>query len=167
MEDVKAVTCEVSCQIDKFCHLIGWYFSHIDSHQHVNLREPVHSVVVEIGRKVGIPLRHCSPTIRYCGNFYGQTDEGSPIPDIISVKGLLKILAELSPGLTELACYQGEGDDLNTMYANERGKELEVLCDPRVRTSIIISKLNLCSFHDAANLLITSLVSDNSIMEKR
>ena len=109
------------------------------------------SVLIKIARKIGAPLRHCTSGVRYCGDFYGQTAEGEPLPDAITVKRLLSILAALPPGLTELACHPGEGDDLETMYRAERAQEVKVLCNPRVRTAITTMGIELCSFHVAAH----------------
>src|SRR4029077_6861237 len=49
-----AVMEEISCQLATFRNLTGKDPTHIDSHQHVHLREPVRSVVSEKGgRKRG------------------------------------------------------------------------------------------------------------------
>src|SRR5262249_21134234 len=104
------------------------------------------SVVEEVAGRLGVPLRGCTPAVRYCGDFYGQTTEGTAVPEAISVSRLLGILAALSPGLTELACHPGEGDDLQTMYRQERKQEVQVLCDPRVRAALAAERIDLCSF---------------------
>jgi chitin disaccharide deacetylase len=147
VNDVEAVKNEVAEQLAAFRRLMGRDPSHIDSHQHVHLREPARSLLVDLARDLHVPLRHCSPRVRYCGNFYGQTAEGSPLPDAISVEGLLKTLTMLPPGLTELGCHPGEGNDLDTMYRNEREREVKTLCDPRVRATIDAEDIELCSFH--------------------
>jgi predicted glycoside hydrolase/deacetylase ChbG (UPF0249 family) len=152
MEDRTAVMEEIFRQVDIFRCLTGQDPTHIDSHQHVHLVEPAHSVLVQLASDLGIPLRHCSPEISYCGSFYGQTAEGLALQDAISVHGLLKILAELPPGVTELACHPGVGDDLETMYRRERAQEVRVLCDPRVRAAIVNMGLVLCSFGNYTNL---------------
>jgi len=146
LEDSTAVADEVYRQRATFRSLVGKDPTHIDSHQHVHLREPVRSVLIEVARKIGVPLRHCSPQVRYCGDFYGQTAEGLPLPDVISADGLLKILAALPSGLTELACHPGEAGDLETMYRSERAQEVKTLCDPRIRAAIDVMGIELCSF---------------------
>jgi len=146
MDDITAVADEVSRQLATFRHLVGRDPTHIDSHQHVHRWGPVRSVLAETARKLGVPLRHCSPEVRYRGEFYGQTGKGEPFPDAISVDRLIKILETLPPGVTELGCHPGVGDDLDTMYRSERAQEVEVLCDSRVRAAISALGIELCSF---------------------
>jgi predicted glycoside hydrolase/deacetylase ChbG (UPF0249 family) len=146
LDDTAAVADEVSRQLAAFRRLVGTDPTHIDSHQHVHLKDPVRSVVVTIVRGLGVPLRHCSRAVQYCGRFYGQTAEGLPFPEGISVEGLITILAGLPPGLTELACHPGDGDGLETMYRQERAVEVTTLCDPRVRTAIAAERIELRSF---------------------
>ena len=148
LDDATAVGEEVSRQLSIFCSLIGKPPTHIDSHQHVHLKEPAHSIVVEAARKLTIPVRHCSPSVHSCGDFYGQDADGSPLPEAISVDGLVKLLAQLPPGITELSSHPGIGNDLDTMYCRERAEELKVLRDPRVRSAIADMGIELCSFGD-------------------
>jgi len=97
-------------------------------------------------RELGVPLRHLSPGVQYCGNFYGQTAEGDALPEAISVTSLLKIVAALPGGVTELGCHPGDGSDLRTMYRDERARETRVLCDPRVREALEALDVDLVSF---------------------
>jgi chitin disaccharide deacetylase len=148
LDDHEAVAAEVQLQIETFRDLIGANPTHIDSHQHVHRRDPTHSIVTEIARSLGVPLRNQDATVHYCGDFYGQTDTGDPLPDLISVDALLRLLAALPAGVTELGCHPAEGDDLYTMYRKERELELQTLCDPRIRQTIAALGIELCSFHD-------------------
>src|SRR5918998_1744630 len=75
-EDIAAVADEVDRQLATFHRLVGQDPTHIDSHQHAHRWEPVRSVLIELARKLAVPLRHCSPAVRYCGDFYGQTGKG-------------------------------------------------------------------------------------------
>jgi predicted glycoside hydrolase/deacetylase ChbG (UPF0249 family) len=148
--DADAVRAEAYRQLDMFRELLGRDPMHIDSHQHVHLREPVGAVLREISTKLGIPLRHASPSVRYCGDFYGQTGEGSPTHDAIQPEALIKILRGLGKGWTELCCHPAVGKDLDTMYDLEREMELEALCDPCVRTAIVEYGIELRSFGELA-----------------
>ena len=146
LQDTTAIRDEISRQLDVFYHLMGHGPSHLDSHQHVHLREPVRTILIEVAQRLGIPLRHCSAEIGYRGSFYGQTAEGVPLPNVISVDGLIHILETLPAGCTELGCHPAEHCDLDTMYCRERLKERRVLCDPQVRAAITAMGIELCSF---------------------
>ena len=146
VEDSAAVADEVFRQLSTFRRLVGKNPTHIDSHQHVHIRESVRPGMVEIARDLAVPLRRCSSEVRYCGDFYGQTAEGLPFSYAISVDGLIKILEALPPGITELSCHPGEADDLDTMYRSERLEEVRALCDPRIRAAVSTLEIELCSF---------------------
>jgi predicted glycoside hydrolase/deacetylase ChbG (UPF0249 family) len=94
-----------------------------------------------------VPLRHFSDDIAYCGDFYGQANDGSSYPEAISVDGLVETLQALPAGVTELACHPGLDDDLESMYVRERAAEVAVLCDERVRAAVVRSGIVLRSFH--------------------
>jgi chitin disaccharide deacetylase len=146
VNDAPAVEAELRDQVETFVALVGRNPTHLDSHQHVHSREPSRSVFVSIARELGIPLRHATDGIRYCGRFYGQTDDGTSLPDSLTVESLLAIIAGLEPGTTELACHPGYAAELDTMYREERAAEVAVLCDPRVREAISAAGIELKSF---------------------
>ena len=157
LDDAVAVSAEASRQLARFRALAGKDPTHLDSHQHDHRSEPVRSVLIEIAGTLGVSLRHCSPEISYCGNFYGQMADGSPHPNAISVDGLIETLAALPPGVTELGCHPGWGNDLDSMYVRERATEVEVLCDDRVRTAIVRAGIELRSFRGTRKSWPTSL----------
>jgi chitin disaccharide deacetylase len=146
LDSRRAVEDEVARQLEAFRRMVGRDPTHIDSHQHVHLREPVRSIVAACARELAVPLRRCDAAIRYCGEFYGQDADGAPLPARIAVEALIGILAGLPPGITELCCHPAADDDLDTMYSAERVRELEVLCDPRIGASIARMDIVLCSF---------------------
>jgi len=149
-DDPAVVAAELERQIDAFRRLLGRNPTHLDSHQHLHRNEPVRSVLLGTARQIGVPLRECNDTVRFCGDFYGQTGEGDPFPEGITVENLLKILAELKPGWTELSCHAGDDDMLDSTYKPERKTEMKVLCDPRVRAAMDSLNIRLRSFHDLA-----------------
>jgi predicted glycoside hydrolase/deacetylase ChbG (UPF0249 family) len=57
-------------------------------------------------------------------------------------------LRRLEPGVTELACHPGYGDDLATMYRAERELEVRALCDARIRPALAELGIELKSFRD-------------------
>jgi len=146
IQDAPVVAAEVSRQLTAFRRLVGRDPTHLDSHQHVHRWEPLRTVLTAVAHELRVPLRHCSADICYCGDFYGQTADGTPLPDAMSVESLIHILATLAPGSTELCCHPGVGNDLDTMYCSERAEEVKVLCDPRVRTAIDTMGIHLRSF---------------------
>jgi len=146
LDDINGVRKEVARQLATFHELVGKQPTHMDSHQHVHLREPARTVLLDAARELNIPLRHFSQGVRYCGNFYGQTAEGFSLPDAISAAGLVKILGTLPNGVTELDCHPGDGNDLETTYRSERTQELKILCDPQLPMIIESMGIELCSF---------------------
>jgi predicted glycoside hydrolase/deacetylase ChbG (UPF0249 family) len=143
------VTAEVHRQLTKFRTLMGREPSHIDSHQHVHRNEPLRSVLMDLARTIGIPLRHYS-NVQYCGRFYGQSADGAPLSDHISIETLENLLTQLAPGTTELACHPAKIVDFNSMYSEERVHELTVLCDPRIRNFLAQNRIELTSFNSVA-----------------
>jgi chitin disaccharide deacetylase len=151
LHDGAAVAYELRRQLDAFRALVGREPTHLDSHQHVHTREPVRSVVAELARELGVPLRHYSPVVRYLGDFYGQTAQGCPLLGALSPEALVAILLVLPGGFTELACHPAEQvEDLDTMYRAERRAELEALCHPRVHAVLAEQDIALCSFAHVA-----------------
>ena len=145
-DDADAVAEEADRQLDAFRRLMGRDPTHFDSHQHVHREQPARGILVELARRLGVPIRHFSPGVRYCGDFYGQTGKGEPYPDAISVAGLLEVLAALPPGVTELACHPGYPEGLDSMYRDERAREVATLCDPAPRAVVDAMGIVLRSF---------------------
>jgi chitin disaccharide deacetylase len=147
--DSRAVAEEVALQLSLFRELVKREPTHIDSHQHVHRSEPIRSILIDAARRLNIPLRLCSE-IHYCGQFYGQMNDGTPLWNNISVEALIDLLGKLPPGITELSCHPAQQVDLNTMYAEERLRELQVLRDKRIHDFIVSENIQLCSFHNVA-----------------
>ncbi|HZS11698.1 MAG TPA: ChbG/HpnK family deacetylase [Nitrospirales bacterium] len=147
LDDPAAVEAELAAQLARFRELTGCDPTHVDSHQHVHRRPRLEPVFRRCADALGVPLRQCSTAVSYCGAFYGQTAEGRPLPEAITVDALLVLLAALAPGTTELGCHPGDGTDLAfTMYRDERRQEVDVLCDPRVRAALERGGIALRSF---------------------
>jgi chitin disaccharide deacetylase len=147
-DDAGAVAKEINGQLAEFRRLTDCNPSHLDSHQHVHRNEPARSIMLNLARELGVPLRECSPHVRYCGDFYGQGGEGEHLPGAISVANLKNILSSLPDGVTELGCHPGYGDDLDSPYRVERAGEVRALCDPETRAAVAALGLKLCSFND-------------------
>lgn len=125
---------DLEAQLDAFRRLVGGDPTHVDSHKHFHLGEPS---VRALGERLGVPVRHFGPA-RYEGGFYGR--------GAITVEALLRLLAGLPEGVTELGCHPGRLDGLESSYREERKTELRTLCDPRVRAAVAGAGIALRSF---------------------
>jgi len=135
---------EIEQQLEHFRELTGRDPTHLDSHQHVHREEPVASLMAGHAARLGVPLRG-SP-IPYCGDFYGQTGRGEPVPEAIAVDALLRIIERLPGGITELGCHPGLDTALASTYRVERLHEVEALCDPAVRAALAREGIQLRPF---------------------
>jgi chitin disaccharide deacetylase len=145
-EDETLMRDEVRRQLDAFQSLMGAPPTHIDSHQHVHRQQPLRGIVRAFARDLGVPVRHFTPSIQYCGEFYGQTGKGEPHHDAVSQEALVRVLRSLPIGVSELCCHPGYDDDLDTMYRLERRLEVEALCDPVVRETLVKENIELLTF---------------------
>lgn len=141
-----AVRDEVERQLRAFRDLVGANPTHIDSHQHVHREGAAQFVLVNVARRLGVPLRHFSDTVRYCGEFYGQEKYGVDAEQAITVAGFLDLVPRLPVGVTELCCHPGDEEQPGEQYGSARPKELATLCDPRVRASLDQHGIALRSF---------------------
>jgi predicted glycoside hydrolase/deacetylase ChbG (UPF0249 family) len=146
--DAAAVEAEMRRQLEGFHELVGSDPTHLDSHQHVHRKGPAQQILSVIGDRLGVPIRHHTLGVVYCGDFYGQDTEGRSYPELITAEGLIALLARLGPGVTELGCHPGEGPLADTMYVDERRAELSALCDPRVRAAAAALGIELISFRN-------------------
>lgn len=152
--DKDAVTGEIAHQLADFRGLTGREPTHLDSHQHVHRHEPVRSILAALAHELRVPLRHYTPLVRYCGDFYGQMDKMMPYREGIGVSRLVEILATIPAGVTELCCHPGHPGDLDSPYRSERYTEVRTLCDSRVHTAIADEQIHLCAFGDLDRLTV-------------
>jgi chitin disaccharide deacetylase len=143
-EDREAVERECREQLRAFRRLRGADPTHLDSHQHTHTSEPTGAVARALAAELGVPLRDRG--IRYEGGFYGQSGRGVPYPEGISVDRLVELIDGLPGGMTEIGCHPGVGVGEESSYAAERERELEALCDPRVREAVERGGIELRSF---------------------
>jgi chitin disaccharide deacetylase len=146
--DDAAVGAEVAAQVERFCALMGRAPTHLDAHQHAHREEPARSVVLEHGRRLGVPVRSFTPGLRYEGGFYGQSGRGEPWPEGIAPEALCELLHTLPPGASELGCHPAIDDDSGSSYCAERTVETATLCDPHVRDVLREEDIALRSYLD-------------------
>lgn len=144
-DDPAAIEAECRAQLDAFRGLVGRDPTHIDSHHHVHMREPVASVAARLAAELGLPLRGRG-VVRYDGRFYGRDSEGRRRPERISPQWLIRLIESLPPGWTELGCHPGRDAEELSSYGAERQHEIEALCDERAQEAIEASAVRLRSF---------------------
>jgi chitin disaccharide deacetylase len=140
----------VAAQLDRFRRLLDRDPTHVDSHQHRHRIESLRPIFEELVLQLGVPLRHFAPNIRFCGEFYGHDGRGRPDPQAITPEALITLLERLPPGITELCSHPGYTDGLGAWYREERVREVQTLCDPRVRGAIDALGIRLTSFREIA-----------------
>jgi len=147
------IAAELEAQIAIFAALARRPPSHLDSHHHVALHPSVEPVFAATARVFSLPVRASSEgalrTLRAAGvktpdrfvdRFYA---EGA------TLETLERILEELPDGTTELMCHPGRSDaelKAGSTYADEREREIRVLCDPALRTLVENRKIRLIGF---------------------
>ena len=146
-DDEAAVEAECRAQLEAFRKLLGRDPTHLDSHQHTHMEEPVASVANRLAAELEMPLR--ARGIRYEGGFYGQSDRGEPWPQGIAVEHLVELIESLPEGWTELGCHPGLGVGAESSYGHEREREVHTLCDRRVRAALEDGNVALRSFAEA------------------
>lgn len=147
-ENLDDAELELKRQIEAFRDLVGRDPTHIDSHQHVHRSRELMSRFQAVALDAGAFLRDATQGIRYDGRFYGWDGHGQAVPGSLAVEALMEIIRSLLPGITELGCHPGLGNDMISHYRTERSIEAETLCDPRVMTAIRQNGVSLVSFHD-------------------
>jgi predicted glycoside hydrolase/deacetylase ChbG (UPF0249 family) len=149
-EHRETVVEELDRQLELFRELVGREPTHIDSHQHVHRDEPVRGAVLAAAGRLGVPVREATPGIAYSGAFYGQDGKGTPVPEAITVEALVGEIERLPVGVTEMGCHPATAVDLETTYGSERVREVETLCDPRVRQAVDRAGVSLRSYRPYA-----------------
>jgi predicted glycoside hydrolase/deacetylase ChbG (UPF0249 family) len=148
LDDADAVAAEIEPQLESFRCFIGRDPTHLDSHQHVHRNEPARSTALRTAQELGIPLRHFTPHVHYCGDFYGRSRHNQPCHEAITPDALIRLFESFPDGVTELACHPGEADPAGGDYTIERPIELRSLRHRSVRDVIDHHHIRLISFRE-------------------
>jgi predicted glycoside hydrolase/deacetylase ChbG (UPF0249 family) len=151
--DREEVRTEIEAQIGRFERLAGRPPSHLDSHHHSALHPDIEPAFAEAARERSLPLRASSREAResfrraglrtpdtFLNGFYGKG---------ATAANLRALLDSLSDGTSELMCHPGvpDGELLGgSSYARERGRELDLLCDPGLRPLLARLEVELVGF---------------------
>jgi hypothetical protein len=148
-----AVAADLGEQLAEFRRLVGRDPTHLDSHHHRHRIDSLRPVFVGVAADLDVPLRHFSPGIRFCGEFYGHDGRGRPEPQAIAPRALVALLERLPPGVTELGSHPGYPEGLRAWYREERVQETRTLCDPDVRDTVERLEIGLVTFAEVRALL--------------
>lgn len=151
--DAGQIRVEVRAQFDRFCELTGRLPTHLDGHHHC-LRQPlIGEALIELAREWQLPIRRASSSV---AAWLAAT--GVPTTDVFvedfydeeaRLDSLLRMIAEVSPGTTELMCHPGLSDDSlrnDSSYADKREDELAILTHPEVIAALKKHEIHLTHF---------------------
>jgi predicted glycoside hydrolase/deacetylase ChbG (UPF0249 family) len=149
------VTIEVEAQVERFVALFKQTPTHLDTHHHAGLYDPVAEVVLETAKALGIAVRSQNQTVRARARSAGlrTTDHfgGESGPDAYwSRARTLANLRRLAPGTTEFMAHPGVFDEAlgGSRYGRQREVELIGLGSPEARAAVAALGVTLCQFGD-------------------
>jgi predicted glycoside hydrolase/deacetylase ChbG (UPF0249 family) len=151
--DPHEVLLEVRAQVKRFRELLGRLPTHLDSHHHAQRMPAVLEALVTLAWETGLPVRSVSADMRLRFRREGMATPDrfvdSFYADEATLEGLLRALAELQPGTTELMCHPAHVDDelrAGSSYAQPRARELAILTHSEIRQQIQATGVRLTSF---------------------
>jgi len=153
--EVKDVEREVEAQIEAFVTLAKRAPTHLDTHHHVGLHEPVSGVVLAAAKRLGVPVRSQnlvarararSAGLRTPDHFFGESGPGA----YWTLATTLGRLRDLPPGVSEFMTHPGVFDDAlaQSRYARQRETELVGLGTAPARAAAMALGITLCDFGD-------------------
>lgn len=147
------VRLELEAQIETFELLARKPPTHLDSHHHAALHPSAAPVFAAVAQERGLPARAANDEARRMLRTAGVRTPDRFIEsfhaDGAGVATLERILEDLPEGSSELMCHPGYADEelrRGSRYAAERERELEALCDPRVRELARTLEIELVGF---------------------
>ena len=146
---------EVAAQIERFVALMLRPPTHLDTHHHVGLLDPVSAVVLEAARNLGVPVRSQNPEararaltagLRTPDHFFGESGPGP----YWSLARTLAQLRQLPAGVSEFMSHPGWLDDAlaYSRYGRQRETEMIGLGTAAARAATASLGIRLCHFGD-------------------
>lgn len=165
LEEVKA---EWRAQIEAFINTSGCKPTHLDSHHHSSYFSPgLFQTMLELAKEYDCAIRF--PFTESISKELEETNKhvpqlirefNPPRPDHFVVdfyeeratrEELLNMIKNVPDGTTEIMCHPGYTDDTfakESVYNNQRDRELEILTDPSVKEAIQANGIQLITFGD-------------------
>jgi predicted glycoside hydrolase/deacetylase ChbG (UPF0249 family) len=147
---------ELHRQLARFKTLLGRLPTHLDSHHNVHRDARLLPHFLELAQQYELPLREHS-AVRYFSKFYGRWG-GETHTEQINSESLARMMAtDIEEGVTELSCHPGYVEAASPSgYSAEREIELRTLCDPAIRRVLAEQSIQLISYQDLTEVLLTS-----------
>jgi len=151
--DLEEIKAEYQAQMDRFIELTGKLPTHIDHHHSQCLVEEAPAIFFELAKKYDLPIR----------NGYALFGEGYDyqkvdfVRDFYDDNATIEFFLEDSANLLSyeiVECMAHPGYLDNDMYHKssynlQRMKEMEILCDERVKNWVKENKIELVNFSDS------------------
>jgi predicted glycoside hydrolase/deacetylase ChbG (UPF0249 family) len=151
--DAKDTRAEIEAQVERFESLLRRRPTHLDTHHHVGLHPPVRDVVLDVARRLGVPVRSQDPEARARArgagvqtpdHFFGESGPAA----YWSLSRTLAHLRALPPGVSEFMAHPGVFDDdlAYSRYGRQRETELVGLGTAAARGTVAALGIVLCDF---------------------
>ncbi len=144
---------ELKAQIALFEKIAGRLPSHLDSHHHSALHSSVQRVFAQVAEELGLPVRasdeRAREELRLAGAITPDFFLDSFYAEGATAENLRALIENLQEGTSELMCHPGYADEAllsGSSYAEERERELPILCDPAIRSLIKERGVSLIGF---------------------
>lgn len=149
LTNLDLVRAEFQTQLDRFSERMGCMPTHVDSHRHLHMQEPLMTLFRELVAPLDLPLRGADP-VRFVGDYYAQHEWMQTDLHHISAGYLLELIDnEVRPGWTEIGCHPGYVDSsFSSVYHAEREHEIATLTDPQVVDAIAERGIILATYAD-------------------
>jgi chitin disaccharide deacetylase len=163
MEEVKS---EWRQQIEAFVKAAGRNPTHLDSHHHSSYFSPeLFRGMLELAKEY-----ECAIRFPFTGEISKELEKtNQQVPDLLNefaprrpdrfvvdfyderatLENLLDMINTLPEGTTEIMCHPGYTDDAfaqESVYNNQRDRELEILTDPSLKKAIQANSIELVTF---------------------
>ena len=165
MDEVKA---EWRLQIERFINSSGRKPTHLDSHHHSSFFSPsLFRGMLELAKEYDCPIRypfndpvdgeleetneHVSELLGVFAPRHADHFVTSFYDDGATSEELLRLIAGINEGTTEIMCHPGHVDEAfaqESVYNFQRERELKVLTDPTTKQAIEANAIKLISFAD-------------------
>ena len=166
--NIDEVKREWRAQIEAFIKAAGRRPTHLDSHHHSSYFSPeLFRAMLELAREYGCAIR-----FTFAGDISRELEETNErLPELIkdfnprhpdrfvvdfydkraTYEELLNVINNLPDGRTEIMCHPGYTDAAfaqESVYNDQRDRELKILTDPSIKTAIETNGIQLITFAD-------------------